>query len=217
MRGRHHQPIPVGTEFDRLTVEAFVGINAQGKAAYRCRCACGQKATALASYLRSGRCRSCGCLAKEMAAQQCRDRLTTHGASGHPLFDTWANIMDRCLNPNCSAYPRYGGRGVKVCRRWQDPRKFFEDMGPKPGAEYSVERINNEGDYKPSNCRWATRKEQARNTPRNVYLTCRGRTMLMVEWAEETGIALKTIHRRLKLGWSHEDALTKPVRRRKRH
>lgn len=136
-----------------------------------------------------------------------------HGLSYTPEHRVWSHIINRCTNRRSPYYARYGGRGIKVCERWEWFPNFYKDMGPRPGPGYSIERINNDGDYKPSNCKWATKQEQARNRRSNRHITFAGRTQLLVEWAEETGISEETIYARInQLGWTVEKALTTPVR-----
>src|SRR6266540_871109 len=122
-------------------------------------------------------------------------------------------MKSRCLNPNWPNYHHYGGRGITVCERWRGGfEAFFEDMGPRPGPGYSIERVNNDGDYTPENCRWATRQEQLRNTRQTMRLTWNGETLTTFEWAERTGIPAGTIRGRIVQGWSVEEALTLPAR-----
>jgi hypothetical protein len=119
-------------------------------------------------------------------------------------------MLQRCQNPKHSAFADYGGRGIKVCERWQKVENFIADMGePPPGM--TLDRRENDGDYCPENCRWATRSEQRRNTRSNRILTFEGRSLCVVEWAEILGIKANTIHTRLRLGWSVEKTLSTPV------
>ena len=108
----------------------------------------------------------------------------------------------------------YGGRGIRVCERWKSYEAFFADVGARPSAEHSLDRIDTNGHYEPGNVRWATRREQNRNHRYHRWLTHQGETKMLAEWAEETGIGRSTIHLRLKAGWSTERALTEPVKRR---
>lgn len=210
------KPIEVGTRFGKLVVLEFAGIGKTRGADYRCRCDCGNEVVRPAIALRRtlAPTRSCGCLAASWAGRS----VARGGASRGPYYAIWSNIVQRCCNPRCRAYPKYGGRGIRVCERWRESiDAFLEDMGPRPSPAHSVDRIDNDGPYSPENCRWATRKEQSRNRPsRNVRMTCNGRTMLMVEWAEELGIKLATLHKRRKDGWSDERAILTPVRAMKR-
>lgn len=141
-----------------------------------------------------------------------RHRNTTHGRSHTPIYRTWASMCNRCTNQNDPNYPRYGGRGITVCERWGSSfDNFLADMGERPEG-MSIERKDNSGNYEPGNCRWATRKEQAQNTRRNVQLTFGGRTQPMVAWAAEVGITPAALRLRLQKGWTLERALSSPLR-----
>ncbi len=124
---------------------------------------------------------------------------------------TWHNMKTRCQNSNTKAYENYGAKGIKVCSRWTVFENFLEDMGERPGPNYSIERISSTGDYCPDNCRWATRTEQNRNRSMCISITIDGKCQTVKEWALETGLKRQTIERRLKLGWSHYDAVMQPV------
>lgn len=208
-----HKQIEAGTVFGRLTVARYAG-----HTLYECRCECGKTTTVFGRDLRSGNTTSCGCYRLERIREGNARKRIIPDSPQDPVVAVWRGIIHRCTNPKSPAYPRYGGRGIKVCKRWRESVwAFLEDMGPRPTPAHTVERIDGARGYEPGNCRWATRKEQARNRPeRNVRLTCQGRTMLMVEWAEETGIPLGTLHARLKRGWPEERAILTPVRRAKR-
>jgi hypothetical protein len=125
-------------------------------------------------------------------------------------YITWNNMLQRCTNPKKDSYLRYGGRGIKVCKRWLKFKNFVADMGIKPSPAHSIERINNSKGYCPSNCRWATRYEQRRNMRMNHWITFKGKTMCLADWARELGIWYMTLHGRLARGWSVADAFTLP-------
>lgn len=120
-------------------------------------------------------------------------------------------MIRRCSNPRVSKFQAYGARGITVCERWQKFDNFYTDMGDRPSASHTLDRIDNNGPYSPDNCRWATRTEQARNTRRIRYVTCQGRTLPVSEWAEISGLGLKLICKRLARGWPPEIAVTAPV------
>jgi hypothetical protein len=120
-------------------------------------------------------------------------------------------MKTRCQNPRTQEYPRYGGRGITVCERWQKFDAFFADMGVRPTKNHTLERINNELGYSPDNCRWATWKEQCSNKRNNIMLTWDGRTMAAPVWASLLNLSLSTLRGRIKQGWSDERALTEPV------
>lgn len=128
-------------------------------------------------------------------------------------YRTWSRMKDRCTNTNSQSYPHYGGRGIRMCDRWSASfEAFLSDMGRRPGLGYSIDRINNDGDYEPGNCRWATKSEQNSNYSRNRTLTHDGRTQLLAEWAREVGIDARTIAARLDVaGWPVAEALLTPV------
>ncbi len=133
------------------------------------------------------------------------------GAS--PEYIVWTLMIARCTNPQSTSFPRYGGRGIRVCGQWLVSfETFIADMGPRP-AGLSIERINNDGNYEPANCRWATRTEQANNRRSSRYLELNGERMTMADWSRRTGLGQTLIHSRLKKGWTVERALTEPRRK----
>lgn len=135
----------------------------------------------------------------------------SHGMSRTAAYKRWQEMRNRCNNPNADAYHKYGGRGIKVCDRWQGRDgfiRFVEDMGAAPTSDHSIDRIDNNGDYEPGNCRWATSLEQAMNRRTNKCLTMNGVTLTQHEWAKKVGITAATICKRLKRGWTVDDALT---------
>lgn len=129
----------------------------KGHRQWVCRCTCGSKCLVRADHLIRGNTTSCGCLRREMR--------TIHGQFGTPEYLTWASMLQRCYNPNTTYYSYYGGRGIRVCKRWMVFQKFIDDMGPRPEPKnmYSIDRIDADGNYEPLNCRWATRSQQAAN------------------------------------------------------
>ena len=119
----------------------------------------------------------------------------------------WGQMLARCYDPKNHKYSRYGGRGIRVCDRWICFRLFLEDMGERP-KDMTLNRIDNDGDYSPENCEWATHKQQAQNRSGNRLLTFKEKTMCISQWAREVGMSRESISNRLKNGWSIEDALT---------
>lgn len=127
----------------------------------------------------------------------------------HSLYRTWSNIIQRCENTKNPSFHNYGGRGIKICDRWRHSfQAFIEDMGPRPSG-MSIEREDTNGNYEPSNCRWATRAEQARNTRAKRLIEFEGQMRHVAELAEQFGIAMKTIHWRASQGWTMEKVLSK--------
>lgn len=135
----------------------------------------------------------------------------THGMSGSREYTAYRSMLARCNIPSLKSYPRYGGRGIKVCERWTGKggfENFFSDMGVRPSVNHSLERRDNDGNYCPANCYWATCVEQNRNTRRNRLITVNGVTATAAEWGEKTGINPMRIISRLHRGWSDEDSVT---------
>lgn len=196
-----------GQSFARLTVLEFAGTRSL-KAYWLCRCECGVTITLCGGSLTSGNSKSCGCLN--------RDTRTSHGKHRTPEYKAWQQILQRCCNPSSPTYPLYGGRGITACDRWRTSFvAFSEDMGLRPSPKHSIDRIDNDAGYCKENCRWATKKEQSRNTRQNVLVTFRGKTQCITAWAEELRMKPDTLQDRLQSGWSAERALTTPVAHRR--
>ena len=130
-----------------------------------------------------------------------------------PEYQVWKQMRQRCANPQHPKYRLYGARGIIVCPRWQSFKAFWSDMGPCPD-DHTLDRLDNDGNYEPTNCRWATRSQQGRNTRYNRLLTHNGKTMCVADWSEATGITGFTIRSRLRRGWSVERIFTTPVKHR---
>ncbi len=171
-----------------------------------CRCECGVVKSVKTDSLNSGRSMSCGCLQREAVSRAAK----THGMSKTLMFTTWIGILHRCNCKTSRDYPKYGGRGIKVCERWANSfENFMKDMGPKPSRLHSLDRFpDNNGPYSPENCRWATPKEQNNNTRTNRILTLNGESKTVTQWSECLGIVRSTIFKRLAMGWSDEKALS---------
>ncbi len=140
----------------------------------------------------------------------------THGMTNTDEFKVWCSMKERCYNPKTSNYHRYGGRGIEVCDEWRDDFKAFYDfMGDRPSPVHSIERYDNDGDYSPDNCEWATAKEQANNTSRNKLFSFNGIELNPMQWSEKMGIPYSVLSQRLNhLGWSFAKAISTPVRHR---
>ena len=138
---------------------------------------------------------------------------TTYGMSKTPEYKARYNMKDRCFNPNHKCYSDYGGRGIKICDRWKNSfQNFFLDMGSRPTAKHSLDRIDNNADYSPENCRWATKAEQYNNRRSNRFITIDDDTLTIVQWEKKMGYKENVIWQRLKMGWSEYRAVMTPVR-----
>lgn len=201
-----------GNTYGRLTVISRAGKDKHGNYLWNCKCSCksGKIITVRAASLKSGKTQSCGCLHKEKMLEA----VTTHGKTHDKIYGVWKSINKRCNNPNCKDYPNYGGRGITVCERWLVFENFYEDVSKLPhfGEKgYSLDRINNDGDYEPSNVRWAMQKQQIRNTRVNHLVEYQGQEMTLGEAAEKIGINYRTLNYRYHTG-KRGDELFKPVR-----
>lgn len=194
-----------GQVFGRLTAVQMMGHAGKGRAwLFVCACggACVKAISDVAKDAKNGRTPSCGCLFHEHRQQA----GLHHGYSYHPLYHIWVGMRQRCRDAKLRNFDNYGGRGIKVCERWESCQNFFDDMLPtwKPGL--TLDRIDTNGDYEPGNCRWATMKEQQRNKRNNRIV--QGTTV--TELAERCGIDRGTIYARLRSGWA-EDELDLPI------
>lgn len=161
------------------------------------KCDCGKEKEIRLDRVKSKEIKSCGCLRN--------NQLKTHNLRYHPLYNIYYNIKRRCYNPVNPSYKDYGGRGIKMCDRWKNSfQNFYNDMIKSYIKGLSIDRINNDGNYELSNCRWATIKEQSQHRRNTVYLTYQGRTQNLTQWAKELKINRKTLEKRLKSGWSIE-------------
>ncbi len=159
--------IDPGAKYGRLTVLGLAGRDAAGRQRWLCRCDCGSQRVISSGDIRRKHkpTRSCGCLRAEVMARANlqHGHANVRNGNGSPEWNAWASMRKRCTNPRHEFFHLYGGRGITVCKRWDDFSAFLADMGARPSPEHSLDRSNNDGNYEPSNCRWATRSEQARN------------------------------------------------------
>lgn len=188
-----------GQRFGRLLVKCLSHIDKQRHSNWSCLCDCGESKVVTRGNLKKGNVKSCGCLFGEGNNRKHGHRTK---AKTSKVYMTWGRMVKRCYNKNDSSYSRYGGRGISVCKRWLIFENFLENMGEPPTKNHSIDRINNDGNYCKSNCRWATSKQQQRNTRNNLMITHNGQTFCLAEWSERTGIKKHSISQRLKQGWS---------------
>lgn len=180
---------------------------------YWCNCDCGISRAVVSGNLTLENTKSCGCLQREQ--METRNSARRHGRVKDGEYRAWAGAKSRCFNQKNHAYSRYGGRGITMCDRWKNSFKnFLEDMGNRLTPNHSLDRIDNDGDYCPENCRWATPTEQANNTHKNHRITIGGFTLTVAEWARKLEVDPDRIHDRLKIGWSEVDAIFLPVEQR---
>jgi hypothetical protein len=168
---------------------------------FKCRCSCGFIGILKGLELRRG---SMSCGHNGSTYKHGSDRRNSRSKE----YSIWLGMRDRCNNPNNRAYPDYGGRGIQVCARWNDYDLFFQDMGKMPSPKHSIDRFpNNDGNYEPENCRWATTAEQRRNGSKIISLTHKGVTMCLKDWCTKLQLKYTTIHRRVYRGMSPEKAV----------
>lgn len=204
-----------GQKFNRLTVLSRSAENSSaGKVQWLCKCECGTETLVVSQHLKNGNTKSCGCRRVEATRQNGLNR-TTHGMTGTPEYKAWQNLRDRCYNEDAQQFRNYGGRGIRVCERWLNSfENFYADMGPRPSPEHSIDRRENNGDYEPSNCRWATPEEQGNNKRTNVYHELSGAFLTAPQIARQAELSTSTISSRLsRYGMTPDEAIDKGVGR----
>lgn len=181
-------------------------------------CGCGKEFYALNYNVKSRHTRSCGCLRRKNAQTLFTKHGHTCGRKHSKMYVCWRNMFERCFTPTNNKFSLYGGRGITVCSRWvKSFEHFVEDMGEPPSLQHSIDRIDNEKDYCPNNCRWATRIEQTNNTRNNVrHILSTGEQGTQAELCRKYNISYFTFKTRIKNGWTPEEALTTPVRQKKK-
>ena len=193
-----------GKEFGSLTVIRIAVDEPGKKKKWLCRCSCGNECVVSASNLVSGHSKQCPqCGYKAMAK-----KVTSHGMTGTKLYGVWNTMKNRCSNPSVKSYRDYGGRGIKVCDEWLNADTFFKwakATGYKDGME--IDRIDNNGDYTPKNCRWVTRTENANNKSINKVIEHEGMTKTLADWARYYGVNYKNLSRLLIRGYTMDEAI----------
>lgn len=199
-----------GQQFGSLLVisrdEDYISPTGNKIARWICKCECGNTVSVMGASLKRGRTKSCGCLQKKVASE----KQTKHGKHNTRIYRIWNGIIVRCTNPNHHSYKHYGARGITVCDEWRKFEPFFEwSVTNGYNDTLSIDRIDNNQGYCPSNCRWATTTEQANNTSKNHYITFQGETHTLIEWSRITGISYSTLRDRINnQKWDAERALT---------
>ena len=216
MTGRKPLP-PPGTTFGKWTlIEAPIESSKRG-GRWLVECACGRCYWHLTTNLRRGRmvqCRSCA--TRERMNQS--HPTKTHGAAKHGAetreYITWRGMVHRCHSPKSVNWKNYGGRGIRVCAEWRGPggyERFVADTGPRPGPGWSIERVDVNGNYEPSNVKWILLREQARNRRTSRFITIDGETRTLREWAETSAVTVQALRARLRRGWNPRDAVHAPA------
>lgn len=203
----------IGSRFGRLTVidyaDDIVSTSGYHTVMWKCICECGNIVTVRGKCLASGDTKSCGCLQREGVSE----RASKHGGFGTRLYAVWNSMRQRCNNPYNHAYQNYGGRGIRICKEWDDFASFrswamsagyHEDA---PRGRYTLDRIDVDGEYSPSNCRWIDMHGQANNRRMSIWLECDGVSKPLTEWADEVGLDYTTLWKRYSSGFSTEEIL----------
>jgi hypothetical protein len=202
----------IGQRFGMWVVIEAIAKKTTKYTEWLCLCDCGNIKAVRSYSLMSGHSKSCGCIRSAAVSS----RNFKHGLTHSPGYAAWKDMISRCYNKKNKSYPYYGGRGISVCREWRhSPVQFFADMGTKPFEGAEIDRIENNGNYCPSNCQWATRTQNNRNTRTTIFICFRGETRCLSEWSELFGISRGAISQRLRLGWTIERAITEPTRKRR--
>jgi hypothetical protein len=189
-----------GRRYGRLIAEDTVGRTKSRRSLWRCICDCGNETVVQGGNLVNGHTTSCGCRRIDVSS-----KLTlSHGKTGHPAYHVGESMRQRCANPRRSQWADYGGRGITVCDRWQTFEAFWEDMGATWAHGLSLDRIDVNGDYEPSNCRWVTQKEQCRNKRNNRLIDTPWGKVTLAEAAERSGIERQALSYRMEKEWPTE-------------
>ena len=207
-----------GKRFGKLTVLSRCGYKS-GRTAWLCKCDCGNEKVIVGHNLLKGMTTSCGCVHKENTSKASQK----HGMSATRIYGIWIDMKNRCSNPNCERYERYGGRGIKICDEWSGEngaenfiRWAYENGYNEnaPFGECTIDRIDVNGDYSPENCRWITNQEQQYNTSRTRILEYNGETLTTKQASERFGIGQELIRLRLSRGWGVKKTIETPIRKR---
>lgn len=183
-----------GQKFNRLTAIEYIGLNKNNKALWKCQCECGNEVTVISAHLINGNTKSCGCYNMD----KIMERNTTHGGRETRLYNIWCAMKERCYTKTFRLYKWYGAKGVTICDEWRNDFAAFREWAINNGYEetLTIERNEISKGYEPSNCRWITRKEQARNKSTTAWVTLDGVTKSMIEWSEILGVDYKLVRSR---------------------
>lgn len=196
----------IGKRFSRLiVVEELKSRSKDGDKVYKCHCNCGNYVNVIGKHLRNGNTKSCGCLRNE----KLKSMVTIHGKSNTKIYAVWCSMKARCYNNTDKYYKSYGDRGIVVCDEWLNDFMNFYNWSMDNGYNHnlSIDRIDVNGNYEPSNCRWVTNKEQQNNKRNNLYITYNGKTQTAEQWSDTLGVKSGTIRMRHHRGWSDKECL----------
>jgi len=213
---RPRYAVTPGTRFHRLLVTPRTARLPGGHKAWVCECDCGNECLRRPRELLTGDSRSCGCSRTESFSRTWREKMASRPPVKRkktPEYQVWTSAKGRCSRKNGKYWNRYGGRGIAMCDKWRRSfGAFLADMGRRPSPQHSLDRINNDGNYEPGNCRWATRREQMQNRSDNSRVTIGGETLVVTEWTRRLGIYehLAAVYRRIHHGWDPVKALKTP-------
>ena len=206
--------IKEGDVFHYLTVIKRVENANNGHSRWLCKCRCGKETVVMSSHLKSGKIKSCGCWWQEKK----HEYKKTHGfAHKERLYNIWRGMKNRCYTKSHARFPEYGARGITVCDEWKNDYLTFRDWAIHNGYtdKLTIDRINVNGNYEPTNCRWVSMYEQTRNQRTNKFLTYKGKTQIMKDWAKEMNLSYSVLGWRIRNGWSVAKALTTPIKNNK--
>lgn len=195
-----------GQTFGKLTVISHAGKRC-GNSRWNCVCECGRHIVVYSTNLTRGLSTSCG---KSICHSHYKRGYAGGAARRTTEYVIWDNMKRRCSNPSASGWNHYGALGIQVCDRWHDFDNFLADMGARPSEKHSLDRINTYGNYEPTNCRWATKRQQQRNMKNNIWLEIDGERMILKDWSNRLGVSYQCIQDRLRRGWNLKRALTTP-------
>lgn len=198
-----------GERYERLVVIKKVGVSKDGQKTYLCKCDCGNVKIIKSGNLRSGKTKSCGCYNSDKVKMRNKHN-SKHGGCGSRLYSIWIDMRARCKYEKAINWHLYGGRGIKVCKDWDNDFESFRKWALSNGYEsgLQLDRVDNDGNYEPDNCKWSSRSEQGNNRRTCKYITINGVTKTVSEWCDESGVKRSTAYNRIKRGWDGERAVT---------
>ena len=206
----------IGDKYGRLTIQEYAGKAKNGSTLVKCICDCGTEKIVRLCSLKKGGIKSCGFFAKELLIKRNKDvKYTTHGQSRTRLYTIWCDMKQRCLNKNQKVFKHYGERKISICDEWKNNFNSFYDWAIRNGYadNLTIDRIDVDGNYKPSNCRWATTQQQRRNTRSNVFVEINGVKKVLIDWCGYYKIKYTTVLSRIYSGWEMVKAITTPSRK----